>query len=101
MRAHGSPVACGGVRACATGAHVGELKRLWVEPAWRRAGIARLLVGALERRAGELGYRRVALNTGVRQHAAIALYDALGYDRAQPFGPHAADPELLFFEKDL
>ena len=52
---------------------------LAVLPAWRRRGIARLLVNALEAAAWAAGYRDVYLETHVAWTAAAALYARLGY----------------------
>jgi len=52
---------------------------LMVSPAWRRRGIARMLVSHLERTAWEAGYRTVCLETHSAWSAAAACYAALGY----------------------
>ncbi|MDP9651119.1 GNAT superfamily N-acetyltransferase [Paraburkholderia caledonica] len=56
-----------------------ELKRVWTHLEWRRQGLARTIVAALEQRAKEQGYRRAYLTTGVRQPEAWALYVDTGY----------------------
>jgi GNAT superfamily N-acetyltransferase len=70
-------VAGGGVKRL--DAETGEIKRMYVVPAWRGRGIARLLLGALEDHAARLGYRRVRLDTGPRQAVAQSLYERSGY----------------------
>lgn len=62
----------------------GEIARpvvhwLAVLPAWRRRGVARFLMGVLESRAWELGYREVWLETHAAWIEAVQLYRALGY----------------------
>jgi GNAT superfamily N-acetyltransferase len=52
---------------------------LAVLPAWRRRGIGRLLVSALEAHAWDAGYRRVYLETHTAWTAAVELYEKLGY----------------------
>lgn len=54
-----------------------ELQQLWVEPAYRRRGIASQLVRVFETKARERGCRTVYLETFSFQ--APALYRALGY----------------------
>ncbi|NNG03998.1 MAG: GNAT family N-acetyltransferase [Inquilinus sp.] len=58
---------------------VARLKRLRVDLNWQRRGIARQLVGMLEIRAMEAGYRAIMLHVTERQPAALALYPRLGY----------------------
>jgi GNAT superfamily N-acetyltransferase len=53
------------------------VKRMYVAPAARRTGLGRRLVATLEARA--LGARRLVLETGIWQQAAIALYRATGF----------------------
>jgi ribosomal protein S18 acetylase RimI-like enzyme len=73
----GEPVAMGAVRALGDGR--GELKRMRVHPDHQGRGLGQAMLGALERRAGELGLRTLVLDTAVRQTAAIALYRKNGY----------------------
>lgn len=59
----------------------GELGNVAVDPAHRRQGLARRLVGAVMERAGERGVRELFLevrpsNTGARQ-----LYESFGFER--------------------
>jgi GNAT superfamily N-acetyltransferase len=52
---------------------------LLVDPAWRRRGIARLLVSNLEQAAWNDGWREVQLETHAGWHAAVAFYQSIGY----------------------
>src|SRR5687768_10461324 len=70
-------VGCGAVRLIESG--TAELKRMYVEPANRGRGIGRRLVQALEDEARALGATRVVLETGIRQAAALALYERCGF----------------------
>ncbi|MET9294979.1 GNAT family N-acetyltransferase [Streptomyces sp. NPDC003077] len=72
-------VAMGALRPAADGA--GEIKRMRVHPRWQGRGFGRLVLAHLERRAVELGYRRLVLDTTEGQHAALALYRRHGYRR--------------------
>jgi ribosomal protein S18 acetylase RimI-like enzyme len=68
---------------------VGEVRRLFVEPGARSAGLERRLVEhALDHAAGA-GFERVVLNTLPRMVAAIDLYRSMGFAEAEP---HVADP---------
>jgi putative acetyltransferase len=77
----------------------GEIKRMYLSNAHRGQGIARLLLEFLETQAAILGCRRYALETGIHQLAAIALYERAGYVRCGPFGSYAPDPLSVFMFK--
>ena len=91
-------VGCGGYVRCDG---YGELKRLFVRPEARGRGVGELLVAELERRARADGLAALMLETGVRQPAAIRLYERAGYARRGPFGDYADDPLSVFMEKRL
>jgi GNAT superfamily N-acetyltransferase len=95
----GEPVGCGGLRAHE--GDVGEVKRMYVTPAARRAGVARTVLSELESRARELGYSRLRLETGIRQPEAIALYESFGYAPIEPYGLYRDEPMSRCFEKWL
>jgi putative acetyltransferase len=78
-----------------------EMKRVFVDPAARGKGIARLIMEALEREAAKLGVALMQLETGIKQPEAIALYRKLGYVERGPFGSYRPDPLSLFMEKRL
>jgi GNAT superfamily N-acetyltransferase len=77
--AAGPPAGGVGVRALEPG--VGQIRRLWVDPAWRGRGIARALMAAVEDAARALGLTELRLSTGDRQPEAVALYDSSGWER--------------------
>ncbi|MFO0744402.1 MAG: GNAT family N-acetyltransferase [Myxococcota bacterium] len=76
-RGGGEAVACGGQPR--QDAATCELKRMYVAPAWRGRGVAARVLMALERRARRLGATHLALETGARQPAAVALYTRMGF----------------------
>jgi hypothetical protein len=61
--------------------HRAEVRKMLVHPDCRRRGIAKALMSALERRAGELGRSLLTLDTRTGD-AAEPLYAALGYRTA-------------------
>lgn len=69
------------------GTILARLYSIAVDPHWRGAGIARRLIAAGEAAAEERGRLFLRLEVSVDNHAAIRLYQSLGY---QPFGiyPH-------------
>ncbi len=72
----GEPAGCGAVRRIGDGDF--EIKRMYVAPAFRRRGVARAVLAALEEEARSLGARRVVLETGIRQVEALALHGGRG-----------------------
>ncbi len=93
----GAPVACGGVQRLADG--VGEIKRMWVDEAWRGAGLGSRMLRRLEDQTRALGYAVVRLDTNSALREAIAMYERAGYDEIARYNdnPYAE----AFFEKDL
>jgi GNAT superfamily N-acetyltransferase len=80
-RAAGQPEPIGGVGVRSVRAGTAEVRRLWVDPAWRGRGVARTLMAALEDAAGALGFSELELGTGDRQPEAVALYASTGWRR--------------------
>ena len=74
----GAPVGCGAVRLL--DAETAELKRMYVTPDARGTGLGRRLLAALEAEARARRVRRLVLETGVRQLAALALYRSAGFE---------------------
>lgn len=64
----------------ANGAHRGEVCKLLVHPAWRRRGIARALMDALEAEARQAGKTLLFLDTR-EGDPSNALYAAMGYQQ--------------------
>lgn len=68
---------CGGVQRHT--ADAGEIKRMWIAPHARGAGLGRRLLAELEQRCRELGYTTVVLDTNATLTEAIAMYTRAGY----------------------
>ena len=79
----------------------GEIKRMYVDPAMRGMKLGRSILTALEDRARAEGLPCLRLETGVKQHEAIALYRSAGYKEIPPFGDYQPDPLSIFMEKRL
>jgi GNAT superfamily N-acetyltransferase len=95
----GVPAGCGAWRALPAGQ--AEIKRVYVEPVFRRRGIAHLVVAALEDNAAEAGYTEVVLNSGREQPEALALYTGLGYRPVPGYGVYACASGAVFLGKAL
>jgi DNA-binding MarR family transcriptional regulator/N-acetylglutamate synthase-like GNAT family acetyltransferase len=93
----GHPVACGGVQRVTPG--VGEVKRMWVDPDWRGAGLGSRMLRRLEAEAARLGHDRVVLDTNGTLLEAIAMYERAGYRHIERYNdnPYAQ----AWFEKEL
>lgn len=65
-----------------------EVKRLWVEPAFRGRRIASALMEQIEEKARALGYRRVILQTRPIMTDAVALYTKRGYKLIPNYPPY-------------
>ncbi len=98
----GEPVGCGAWRPFSDAEPgVVEIKRMYVEPALRRRGIARAILNQLEKLAQADGYSTARLETGAKQPHAIRLYETSGYRRIEPFGRYRDDPLSVCYEKRL
>jgi GNAT superfamily N-acetyltransferase len=93
------PAGCGAWRALSSG--VAEIKRVYVEPSFRRRGLAQLIVAELEEGAARAGHGSVVLNTGHEQPEALALYANLGYRPVDSYGIYACEPGAVFLGKEL
>jgi GNAT superfamily N-acetyltransferase len=82
IRMDGEPVGCGGLTPLGDAAY---LKRMWIAPDARGRGLAKRLLGALETKAGELGYSFVRLETNKALGEAQKLYHSSGYREIEPF----------------
>jgi putative acetyltransferase len=96
----GVPVGCGAVRRI--NSETAEFKRMYVAPTVRGKGLGKRLVAALEVEARNLGVRRLVLETGVRQAAALALYRGTGFHPVPLYGEYLHSPETsICLGKDL
>jgi len=101
----GVPVATGAWRrssVTALGADVtAEVKRMYVVPAARARGLARVMLAHLEAAAAAAGAEAMILETGSAQPEAIALYESSGYTPIPSFGLYKDSPLNRCFAKPL
>lgn len=106
------PVCCGGWRRhtadTIAGEDVGvlrpadaEIKRMWVDPARRRRGLASAVLTELERTARAAGCRRTVLETGIHQPEAEAFYRELGYEPMPRFGVYRDEADSVCYVRGL
>jgi len=96
-RVDGAAAALGGVRHLDT--EVAEVKSMYVAPAFRGRGLARVLLGELEEIARRHGCKATRLDTSDYLTEAIGLYRAAGYLEVPDYNgnPKAS----LWFERSL
>ena len=84
---------------------IGEIKRMYVRPEFRRRGIGRALLEALIAEAQEIGYPTVRLDSTCFMEAAHSLYRSVGFHEIEPYTESEIPPEFqqywVFMEKQL
>ena len=86
-------------------ATTGEVKRMYVNPSFRKVGAGRAILTALINAAKEAGYTAIRLDSPQFMEAAHALYRSVGF-KDIPVYPEVEIPEefrqyLLFMELEL
>ena len=84
---------------------VGEIKRMYVRPEARGAGIGRALLAGVLQDARAASYQRVRLDSVRFMHAAHSLYRSAGFVERAPYEESEIPPEFwsrwIFMELDL
>jgi putative acetyltransferase len=92
-------VGVGGVEL--QGGGVGELKRFYVLPDHRGAGVADAVITVLIGYAGDHDTQLLRLETGDKQRAAIAFYQRHGFVEIPRFGPYLRSATSVCMERRL
>lgn len=79
---------------------IGELKRMYVQPAHGGQGIGKQLLLRAIAQANILGYTALRLDTLASMHTAVHLYRKNGFYTIGPYYPNPL-PNILYFEKIL
>ncbi|WP_454457563.1 carbonate dehydratase [Thauera phenylacetica] len=94
----GQPAGCVGIRRFSEG--VCEMKRLYVDPAFRGRGVGRKLALAAIKAAHLFGYRRILLDTVPSMRIAVKLYRELGFKEVPAYYPSPIEG-TIFLTLDL
>ena len=78
-----------------------EVKRVWVEPSYRKHHIAQEMMLRLEQKAKENGFERMILQTRAIMTSAVHLYIQLGYQSIPNYPPYDKLEGAICFAKDL
>jgi putative acetyltransferase len=96
----GKALGCGAIML--VGDSYAEVKRVYVAPAGRGLGLAKLLLTRLEEETLRNGLRMLRLETGRYQPEALGLFDSMGFRLCGSFGDYPSDdPNSIFMEKEL
>jgi putative acetyltransferase len=94
----GAAIACGAV---VLERDAGELKRMFVRPAYRAQGAAAQVLATLEVESIKRGCRLVQLETGPYQVEAMAFYRKHGFEVCGAYGDYPEHPLSVFMQKRL
>ncbi len=78
-----------------------EIKRVWVEPVYRRRHIAVDMMQMIESKAKEQHFTRTILQTREAMAEAVLLYEKLGYNRIENYPPYDKLEGAVCYAKDL
>ena len=98
-RDDGAAVACGALRRHADG--LGEVKRMYTEPAYQGQGIGGRILDAIEALARSEGLARLVLETGDRHPAAWRVYERSGFARCGHVLDYPDSPHSVFYTKTI
>lgn len=80
---------------------IGEVKRMFVAPQARGAGVGGALLAAIERHARDAGLARLVLETGANFHAARRIYERGGMYACEAVLDYPPSPWTAFYAKAL
>jgi putative acetyltransferase len=90
-----------GIGALRFAADHAEVKRMFVAEAARGLRLGHAILAALQAAAAARGVAWLRLETGIHNHAALALYRSAGFVETGPFGEYGPDPVSVFMAKQI
>jgi len=93
------PVACGCFKEYDE--ETVEIKRMFVEKAYRRKGLSKNILNELENWAREKQYRFAILETSIHFKTARRLYETSGYKVIPNYGPYVGLTESVCMKKPI
>jgi len=94
-----NPIACGCLKFLDN--DLAEVKRVFVSSENRGKSIAKIVVKEIEELAIESGIKTLILQTGMKQKAAINLYQSMGYNIIENYEPYVDDINSICMKKAL
>jgi len=94
-----TPIGCGAIKEYDSSTI--EIKRMFTVAEYRGKGAASTVLSALESWAKELRYDDAILETGTKQHAAMALYKKKGYELIPNYGQYEGVETSICFKKSI
>jgi putative acetyltransferase len=82
-----------------TGADCCKLRKMYIDHGYRNLGLGKFLLDYILKKAGELGFRKIMLETITSMEAAVAMYEKAGFTR---IGRQSVSPRCdIVMEKEL
>ena len=78
-----------------------EIKRVWVQPKYRRQHIAGKMMQLVEQKAKEQGFARVILQTRPQMTEAVGMYTKRGYKLIENYPPYDKLIGAVCYAKEL
>jgi len=78
----------------------GEIKRLYLRPAFRGHGLGRHLLQTVIERAQAMGYEALYADTLPSMAEALSLYASLGFERVEAYAPNPT-PGAIFLKLQI
>jgi putative acetyltransferase len=98
-RDNGKAIGCGALKR--HGGGIGEVKRMFTQPACQGQGVGGRIVSLIENQARADGLDRLVLETGDGYLAAWRVYERAGFNRCGPILDYPDTKWSVFFEKAL